>query len=92
MGSFYSGSGAMSVKGLRALTRLVFAGAKHHTRRQDRLAVCGPLARRCRLLVCFSAAPFWCGQGLGGVVFIAAVVLCLPKGCEGSSNVLLEQQ
>jgi hypothetical protein len=55
-GSFFSGSGAIFVKGLRALTRLVFAGAKHHTRRQDRLAVYGPLARRCRLLLCFSAA------------------------------------
>ena len=28
-------------------------------------------------LLCLSAAVFWCGQGLGGVVLIVAAVLCV---------------
>ena len=37
-GSFFSGGGDMGVKGLRALTRLVVAGAKDQKWRQGRLA------------------------------------------------------
>jgi hypothetical protein len=45
-GSFFSDSDAMSAKVLRALTRLVFAGAKHRERRQGMLGVSGVVARR----------------------------------------------
>jgi hypothetical protein len=71
----------MSVKRLWALLKLGLTGVKHEERRQDRLAVCGRVSLRWMCLLCFSAAPFWCEQGLGGIVFLVAVVLCLPKGC-----------
>ena len=78
----------MCVKGLRALTRLGITGARSHARRQGRLAVCGPFARRWRQLVCLRAAPFWCGSWLGGIVFIAAVLVCVLKGCYGTRSPL----
>ena len=91
-GGFFSGGGAMGVRGLRALFILVVAGVKDQERRQGRLAVCDRLARRWMSLVCFCAALFWCGLGLGGVVFLAAAVLWVLEGCGGSLNALLEQQ
>jgi hypothetical protein len=47
-------------------------------RRQGRLVVCGRLGRRWRQLVCLRAAPFWCGNLLGGIFFIVAVLLWRP--------------
>ena len=90
-GSFDSGSGAMCAKGLRALTKLARTGAKDHTRWQDRLGVCGHVARRCRQLVCYAAALFCCDNLLGGFFLIAAILVCVSKGCGGCSNLLLEQ-
>ena len=71
----------MCAKGLRALSEFVVKGVTAVKRGGVLAGFFVPNLLETAGLGFKVRAPFWCWQGLGGVVFLVAAVLCMLKGC-----------